>query len=171
MSYYPETTILIENRSGSIYSGGKFLISKGRDLRSLCEYISASKLNLKITLDIPQLLTAYGGPQKLKAETLDAILHRQNTLQTMTEGIHLWGKKRSEKGRLVAHFGDLNSYFEDQEKKEIFLEWLKKFLNDGNSRYFVPEVNSSNEDLHSIVADIERKKIKFVNTCKINKNL
>jgi hypothetical protein len=161
LTYFPQTKILIENRSGSIYKGGKFLISRGQHLRSLCEHISAKNLKLRIALDIPQLLTAYGGPQRLETQAIREILNRQNILQSMTDGIHLWGKMRSETGRTVSHVGDLNTYFESEEKKNIFLVWLVNFLQDNKPRYFVPEVNSSDDDLHSIIKDLEGMKIKI----------
>ena len=160
-SCYPFTKILIENRSGSTYSEGKFIVSKGREMRELSELIYKHNLILKITLDLPQLLTSYGGPQNLNEESLHNVLERQNELAPFIKGIHLWGKKRSNKGRLVAHSGDLTTYFEDNNKKEIFLNWLYVFLNDGTQRYFVPEVNSSNEDLRSIIDDLEKHKIKI----------
>jgi len=161
LTSFPQARILIENRSGSIYKGSKFLISKGQHLRSLCEHISAMNLKLRITLDIPQLLTAYGGPDNLGTKALSDILNRQNILESMTDGIHLWGKRRSKAGRPVAHCGDLNSFFESEEKKNIFLEWLVQFLQDKRPRYFVPEVNSADADLHSIIRDLEGMKIRF----------
>ena len=159
---YRSASILIENRSGTIYRGGKFLISKGRDLRSLCDKIDERNLKLKIAFDIPQLLTEYGGSQNLSLKSLDSILNRQFAIREKTKSIHLWGKKRSEKGRLVAHAGDLNTYFEDSDKKQLFLEWLAEFLNDDIDRYFVPEVNSKEDDLWSIVSDLERVGIQFL---------
>lgn len=161
LTYSPRTKILIENRSGSIYKGRKFLISKGQHLRSLCDSICAKNLKLRIALDIPQLLTAYGGPVSLELERMRSILNKQSTFQSMIDSIHLWGKRRNEPGRLVSHSGDLNTYFDNAEKKEIFLEWLANFLKDEKPRYFVPEVNSSDEDLECIVNDLESKQIKF----------
>lgn len=161
LAYYPSASILIENRSGTTYKGGRFVITRGKDIRTLCELIASDGLALRITLDLPQLLTAYGGPQKLSSSNLFAILNRQNAIQAMTRGIHLWGKRRSPNGRTVSHAGDLDSYFESRDKKEVFLKWLKAFLSDGSKRYFVPEVNSSNEDLQSIVRDLESSKIGF----------
>jgi hypothetical protein len=161
LTSFSQTKILIENRSGSIYKGGIFLISRGQHLRSLCEQISSKNLKLRITLDIPQLLTSYGGAQRLEAQEIKKILNRQNALQSMTDGIHLWGKMINGTGRTISHCGDLNTYFENEEKKNIFLEWLADFLRDNKPRYFVPEVNSSDEDLHSIIKDIEGMNIKF----------
>jgi hypothetical protein len=161
LTYSPETKILIENRFGSIYKGGKFLISRGQHLRSLCDHISAKNLKLRIALDIPQLLTAYGGANRLESKAIGSILNRQNILQSMTECIHLWGKRRCKSERIVSHQGDLNTYFDNAEKKAVFLEWMADFLKDQKPRYFVPEVNSSDADLQSIVNDLEKKEIKF----------
>jgi hypothetical protein len=162
LSEFPCTMILLENRSGSIYKGGKFIISKGRDLRSLCDQISKKNLRLRIALDIPQLLTSYGGPGRLEPEEIRCILDRQNYLQAMTSCIHLWGKKTGITGRLVSHSGDLNTFFRHDIKKNIFLKWMSTFLHDGKSRYFVPEVNSSDSDLESIINDLEEVSITFV---------
>lgn len=158
---YPNSHILLENRSGTTYSGGKFLISKGEDLRNLSKHIVSNNLRLKITLDLPQLLTSYGGPQNCSLESLCTILNSQNEISPFVKGIHLWGKKKSQNGKIVAHCGDLTSYFEDDDKKLLFLTWLSKFLNDGVERYFVPEINSSNDDLESIVNDLEKSNIKI----------
>ncbi|MBN2286914.1 MAG: hypothetical protein JXI43_10735 [Tissierellales bacterium] len=161
LAHSPDTRILIENRFGSIYKGGKFLVSRGQHLRGLCEHIYKKNLKLRITLDFPQLLTAYGGPQGLESQEIENILNRQNILKSMTDGIHLWGKRKSKSGNTVSHSGDLNTYFENDEKKTVFLEWLVTFLQDSKPRYFVPEVNSSDEDLESIIKDLEDMNIKF----------
>lgn len=163
LSNYPETDIIIENRSGTIYRGGRFIVSKGRDLRELCDQIANQGLQLSIALDIPQLLTEYGGPINLSAEKLDYILHKQNSIRSFVKSIHLWGKRRSASGRWVAHNGDLNSYFKSSEKKQVFLKWFNKFLDDGRDRYFVPEVNSSVDDLCSIVNDLKSAGISLNN--------
>lgn len=119
LTYFPQTMILIENRSGSIYKCGRFLISRGQHLRDLCEHVSANNLKLRIAMDVPQLLTAYGGPQRLTAQAMGEILNRQKILQSMTDGIHLWGKRKNGKGRTVSHSGELNTYFESEEKKGL----------------------------------------------------
>ena len=56
---YPSTVILLENRCGTRYSGGKFIVSSINQIVELSNYIDNSSLNLKITLDIPQLFTAH----------------------------------------------------------------------------------------------------------------
>ena len=55
-----ETAILIENRSGSRYSGGVFILTIIEDLVKLSQEIDKSGSNLRITIDIPQLYTTHG---------------------------------------------------------------------------------------------------------------
>ena len=55
----------------------------------------------------------------------------------------------------MAHVGDLDSYFDNNEKiKKTFLDELYNLLDDDLSRYLVPEVNSSNDDFLSIISDL-----------------
>ncbi len=143
LDFFPDSKIFIENRSGSIYKGGKFILSRGRDLRELSEGIARMGLKLRITLDIPQLITAYGGPQSFDSSLISCLLNRQKILQPMVDGIHLWGKKKSASGRTVSHSGDWNTYFESDREKKVFLEWLASFLEDNKIRYFVPEVKGN----------------------------
>jgi len=159
--YYPHIEIVIENRCGSIYTGGKFIISNTKDLIALSDSISKRGLKLKIALDIPQLITSYGGPTKLDAKKLLSILNELNDIRGYVKSIHLWGKRKTTSGRTVSHVGDLTTYFDDKNKKQLFLGWFASFVNDGNIRYFVPEVNSSDDDLWSIVYDLEENGIIF----------
>lgn len=78
-------------------------------------------------------------------------------------GVHLWGKRRAPCGRVVSHCGDLQSYFGNNE--EVINAFLKDFLelfSDGQKRKLVLEVNSSNEDLLSIVNDLLGAGVEFV---------
>jgi hypothetical protein len=50
---------------------------------------------------------------------------------------------------------------DDEDKKQLFLNWLAEFLEDGADRYFVPEVNSSEDDLWSIGSNMECVNIRF----------
>lgn len=61
---FPEVEILIENRSGSVYKGGKFLISKLPDAAALCEQIEQHQLRLKIAYDVPQIYTAHNAKSR-----------------------------------------------------------------------------------------------------------
>jgi len=161
VQYYPDAEIVIENRSGSIYSGGKFLISDVDNLIAFSNLISKRKLLLRIALDIPQLITSYGDIIRLTSSELNTLLNRANEIKQLVKSIHLWGKKKNTSGRTVAHVGNLETYFENRRKKQIFLNWFSSFVNDGELRYFVPEVNSSDEDLWSIIKDLENNGIKF----------
>jgi len=161
LTKYPDTLLFIENRCGTMYSGGKFLLTTVDDVVELNNSLANRQLKLKITLDFPQLLTSYRGPQHIQEKKMVCLLDGLLPCQESITGIHLWGKKRNKKGRLIAHQGDLNTYFEDKNKKSAFLIWLKKFLSDGKTRYFVPEVNGSDENLHSIIYDLESVDIIF----------
>ncbi len=56
---FPSAEILIENRCGAVYQGGKFVLSKAKDLLELAELIEKKSLALRIAFDIPQLYTAH----------------------------------------------------------------------------------------------------------------
>lgn len=159
---YLNTTILIENRCGSIYSGGKFLVMDKDDIINLSNRMDKADIDLKITLDIPQLFTAHH-ISKHKIDEMIRILKSIKNIRHNIHGLHLWGKRKSENGRRVAHIGDLNSYFiHNQEIKNSFLENLLDVFNDQIKRYFVPEVNSNDTDLDSIVNDLLSVGFEFV---------
>lgn len=58
-SYFPDTIVLIENRSGTRYSVGKFIISTIEQLLNLSRVIDNRESSLRITLDILQLFTVH----------------------------------------------------------------------------------------------------------------
>lgn len=158
--YFPDTIVLVENRSGTRYSGGKFIVSTIEQLIELSRQIDETGSDLRITLDLPQLFTAHN-ISKTKKELMNEIFIKINSIKHNISGIHLWGKRASESGRRVAHIGDLNSYFmNDMDFKNTFLKNMYNTFNDGIDRYFVPEVNSGSEDLVSIVNDL--KEVGFV---------
>ena len=157
---YPNVEILIENRCGSVYNGGKFLISKNQDIYELCDNIEKSDLKLKIAYDIPQIYTANN--VKSSEQYLE-LLEDITNYRTFIGGVHLWGKRKSQTGRRVAHCGDLNSYFEnDIQLKKEFLICFNSVFSDGIVRKMVLEVNSGNEDLVSIVNDLLNTGIEFI---------
>ena len=154
--------ILLENRSGSIYRNGDFLISKYPDLVSLCNEIEKRKLHLKIALDIPQLFTAHGGPFKITLQDISQIVYELKPIRTFIGGIHLWGKRKNANGKFISHVGDLSSYFNNNSaKKAALLESLKNLFDDELQRFFVPEVNSGDQDLASIISDLEQYGFSF----------
>lgn len=75
----------------------------------------------------------------------------------------MWGKRKSETGRLVSHCGDLTSYFAgDLDLKAEFLRAFNDCFVDGIARKMVLEVNSGNDDLQSIVSDLRGSGVVFV---------
>ena len=154
---YPEVLILIENRAGTVYRGGKFLFGTAKEIVSLCDLIKRDKLCLGIVLDFPQLLTAERiDPINFNVPKYQLAIHSISEYQSMIKGIHIWGKKKSTTGRWVAHSGTLNTYFGgDDTTKEAFLSGIRKICSDGQSRFLVPEVNSNEDDLSSIIKDLE----------------
>ena len=157
---YPDVVLLIENRCGSVYKGGRFLVSKTQEVEQLCNLIIQNNLRLKIAYDVPQIYTAHN--VKKQNQYID-LLQKAQDFRDQIGGVHLWGKRKSETGRKVAHCGDLTSYFEgDLELKGLFLEQFNKTFDDGICRKMVLEVNSGNEDLISIITDLRSNGVMFV---------
>ena len=156
---FPEVELLIENRCGSVYHGGRFVFSKVKDVAALCDEIADAGLQLKIAYDVPQIYTAYNAKTE---EKYISLLEETKPLREFIGGVHLWGKSIFSTGRKVAHCGDLNSYFGDPNIKEHFLKAFKDCFDDGIARKMVLEVNSGNDDLQSIVADLRSVGICFV---------
>lgn len=160
---YPETEIFIENRYGTLYRGGKFLISKVDEIENLCKIIFRMSLKLRIVLDFPQLFSAYNlGPGKFTEDKIVSLIKKIYPFREFVRGVHLWGKKDYGSGRQVSHMGDLDTYLVEKDLKEIFLKELYDLLDDGIERYFVPEVNSSDADLRNIIEDLKKYGFKFV---------
>ena len=155
---FPEVQILIENRCGSVYHGGKFIISKNKDISSLCDEIARSNLRLRIAYDIPQIYTAHNA--KTENEYI-VLLENAKAFREYIGGVHLWGKSISSTGRKVSHCGDLNSYFGNTDIKNSFLKAFCDIFDDNITRKMVLEVNSCNEDLLSIVSDLINSGICF----------
>jgi hypothetical protein len=163
LSLNPDTHIVIENRFGSHYRGGTFLLSRNRELNELAESIESSSCNLRMILDVPQLFTRHFGPQTITSDNIVSTLAPLQNCRAYIMGLHLWGKKRSDSGRWVAHAGNLNTYFDgDASLKTVFLDELAHLFNDSIKRYFVPEVNSSDSDLKSIIDDLQSVGFHFV---------
>lgn len=164
---FPNTKILLENRCGTMYKGGKFLISKCADVLAFCKLLDKFSLNLKIVLDYPQLFSA----ELIKMDNvkLDKILAFNDELIVYRHhigGFHMWGKKKSQNGnRWTPHIGNFDTFFSDNsELKGEFLHSVRSTFSDNTRRYFVPEVNSSEGDVMSIVADMENVGFQFVSS-------
>jgi len=157
---YPDVDLLIENRCGSVYKGGRFLVSKLQEVETLCNCIAQSNLHLKVAYDVPQIYTAHNVK---KPEVYLSLLQQTEALRGFIGGVHLWGKRKSESGRKVSHCGDLTTYFEgDTGLKKNFLQQFNQCFDDGISRKMVLEVNSGNDDLLSIVSDLRESGVVFV---------
>jgi len=160
---YPDTTICLENRSGSQYTKSKFLISTIDSLTETMTKVNERGLNLKMAVDYPQLFTAYDmEPRDVSMDWFEKEHEKLTPFKRMISSVHLWGKLRNPKGRLVAHSGDLNTLFDmDEERKNRLLNLINDFYDDGICRYFVPEVNSSDSDLQSIMDDCVKAGMMF----------
>lgn len=159
LEMFPTVEILVENRSGSTYSGGKFILSRIESVYLLCEHIVQTNLSLRLALDIPQLYTAHNAS---KSEDVVRLLQDVQELRDYIGGVHLWGKKLSASGRKIVHNGDLNTYFNDHETKMAFLEAFSSSFDDNKMRKMVLEVNGNNEDLLSIKSDLESAQVCFI---------
>jgi len=160
LNAFPDVEILIEHRTGTIYKGGKFLISTCEDLLVLQKMIISKNLRLRIVLDFPQLFTSYHlSTGRFSKEKILSIIQSISGFKKSIRSIHLWGKKYYGK-RLISHMGNLDTYFGNKELKNIFLEEIFKLLNDGEKRFFVPEINSTDDDLKLIIKDL--KKVGFI---------
>ncbi len=159
---FPNVEILIEHRTGTAYRGGKFLISNNEDLLELQKLIINKGLKLRIILDFPQLFTSYHlSTGRFTKEKIESVIRSIEGFKKSIKSIHLWGKKNYGK-RLSSHHGNLDTYFEDKKLKEVFLKEIFNLLNDGKTRYFVPEVQSSEEDIKFIVNDLKKVGFKFI---------
>jgi hypothetical protein len=174
---YKETTILIENM-GSNWNG-RFLLSKPSDMLEFACILKNSYPNLKIVLDYPQIFSAvYISTSKKKKkelrmrgimiddEILEEVVLFNNKLKKNKEvigGFHMWGKSKDKKGNWVSHVGNFDTLFSyNNNLKHDFLNSVVSTFNDDIARYFVPEVNSGEKDFHSIVADMEKFRFKFI---------
>ena len=159
LQLFPSVQIVLENRTGTMNSRG-FLISNTQDLLLLSEEIERRSLNLRLAVDIPQLLNAED------ADAPDQITHVYGTLrliQHLIGSIHLWGRKKTRTGRLSSHTGDLNSWFEGNlEAKNSLLSGLRDLTDDQKIRWLVLEVNSGSADLNSIINDLTCSGFYFV---------
>ena len=161
---YPLITILIENRFGTMYKGGRFLLQYCSDVIAFCNILfnDYSDIDFKIVLDYPQLISA---ETKMNFTKFDKIFSFNEKLEKYIDrigGFHMWGKKKSDSGKWVAHQGNLDDFFSKNCKlKEDFLKSVSTTFDDGIARYFVPEVNSGQSDLHTIVNDMKKYGFRF----------
>lgn len=159
----PNTNIFIENRCGTFYKGGKFIISNGKSIIQFLQELEVRKLRLKLVLDYPQVFSAES--IKMDDIKLKKIIEFNNNIKPYIShigGFHLWGKRKSQTGRWTSHTGDLNTFFNNNNLlKDEFISSVVNTFDDNDIRFFVPEVNSSEEDLQSIIFDLLKYDVKF----------
>lgn len=163
LAKFPTVNIFIENRCGTFYKGGKFIISNGKSIIQFLQELQSRKLKLKLVLDYPQVFSA----EAIKMDDINLkkiIIFNDNIKPYISYigGIHLWGKRKSQTGRWTSHTGDLNTFFSNNDLlKDEFISSIINTFNDNEARFFVPEVNSSEKDLQSIIYDLLKYDINF----------
>jgi len=140
---FKNVKIGVENRHGTRL-GKRFLVATADDLVSLGRSIEKTGSSLTIVLDVPQLLHGEGiNPAVASTTEICNILDSLIPVADKIAGIHLWA--RSKRGG--THVSDLDEYFGERKAvKEAFFRTLASLLDDGLSRYFVPEVNYGKPD-------------------------
>ncbi len=159
---FPKTIITMENRAGAQYPY-KFLMSSVSDMAECCKMIESKGLHLMLAADYPQFFTAenydYADIQ------IDDFISKHSCLDDYKQhisSIHLWGKRKSVKGRWIAHSAGIAEILPGQ-KLTQFLELIKTFYDDDQKRYFVPEINASSTYLEDMVRSMSEFGIEFTN--------
>ena len=144
---FPRSTIVIENRNGSRHPS-KFLVSTVGDVNTLFAAADRRGIDLKLALDLPQIFSAHLGSKPPTTSEVEHLLGKLRPVAHRIETLHIWGRRKT------AHNGTLDDLFgHDPIAKDAFFTGIHRLLEDGRPRYFLPEVNSSKEDLQSIVSD------------------
>ena len=155
---FPGVQIVLENRMGTRYPG-TFLVSTARDLMALAEAIEKRNLQMRVALDVPQLLHAQ------KARTTSEIEDSLQTIlpmRSMIASIHMWGRRQGANGKYTSHTGSLDTWLPDPMEKEALLSSLHRLTDDDQIRWMVLEVNSGETDLCAILRDLKASAFCFV---------
>lgn len=119
LSKYHETEIMIENRCGSQYSGGVFILSTVNDLEEIARLIKEHELKLRIALDLPQLFSRHRFKiGKFSKSKLSEIFTQLQSIREYIACIHIWGKCLGKNNRIIPHTGTLDSYFKGLKCKD-----------------------------------------------------
>ena len=152
-----KSTIVIENRNGTRHPS-KFLVSTVSDVVNLFAAAERRGIDLGLALDLPQIFSAHLGSKPPTPLEVEHLLEKLRPVAHRIETLHIWGRRKT------AHNGTLDDLFgHDPLAKETFFDGLHRLLEDGRPRYFLPEVNSSKEDLQSIVSDFVSAGFGFTN--------
>jgi len=149
---WPGTIIAIENRN---YPRKYSSVIQASNMDDLIESALDGGCNLKVMLDIPQLITELKNAGKLNKDGLSSAFRGLEKCKHHIIGIHLSGK---------SHNGTLDTLFEKNSvvDKDAMLKLLAAFLDDGKPRYLIPEVNSGKGDFDSIINDLMKHGFKFI---------
>lgn len=154
---FPGSKIMICNRNKAAQRDMKFLISSADDLEQLCEAIAKYQLDLRIGLDVSQLLETeayharYMGDDKIRI-----LFGKVKGFRDYVSGIHVLGKMRGADGRKSTNSEDFDSMFgNSRNKKRAFLESLAFVFDDEVARYFVPEITGGIDRINSVVRDLQ----------------
>lgn len=185
------TLLLLENRNGCRpLQNRRFLIKTAEDMELLSRYIDSRQLDLRFTLDIPQLLRAHELSRK-KVTELSRVLNLIQGIRQNIYGIHLWGTRRvRRKGTEIeddarsinkdnlnsfstyTHEGDLTSFFGgDIDFKNDFLKRISEVFSDTQQRLLVLEINQFKDKrqrqviLNSILNDLDNAGAQYVTDC------
>ena len=91
-----------------------------------------------------------------------ALIQETKDIRAYIGGVHLWGKGLSN-GKRIAHYGKFNTYFfGDTKLKQEFLIGLGDLFDDNITRKLVLEVNSGNDDMISIIEDLNTVGFKYI---------
>lgn len=155
LDIFPSVDLVIENRFGTVYRGGSFLVSRSVDTENLSRKIKSRGLDLRLAVDFPQIFSAENlSIGDFNEDQIRNIVRSLDPIKDDINCVHLWGKRKGKNGRTLAHFGTLDTYFGDGHLKEVFLSEIFNLLDDDRLRYFVPEVNGKQEELQEIVNDL-----------------
>ncbi|MEM2272063.1 MAG: hypothetical protein QXP56_05275 [Archaeoglobaceae archaeon] len=155
---FANAKILLENRTGTTYTNGKFIVSSLAQVIEFLQKCRTSGVKLELALDIPALITAERRRFR-SIQGVSEIIDALNEFKGSIAAFHLWGKTRGG----GAHGGDLNILFKMKiDIKEYFLTELFRVFSDGKKRYFLPEINTNSEDLRKLLDEIKAYGAKFV---------
>ncbi len=160
--HFSNTIITMENRAGAQYPV-PFLMSSIDDIVKCCQMIEKKKLQLHIAIDYTQLFTSEGYnfsniPIK---EFIEKHEHLEKYKQHISS-VHLWGKKQNKKGTWVSHSAGLREMLSEDDLYK-FMSMISNFYNDGLSRYFVPEINTSKKYIEELTLLCQGAGITFSN--------
>ena len=171
VSKFPDTKIFIENRCGTFYKNGNFLISSASSIIEFLKELSNRNLRLKLVLDYPQVFSAERIKlDNIKLDKIEIFNSRISKYIKYIGGFHMWGKRKTGNDkRWIPHTGDLNTFFSyNNDLKLNFLNSVLNTFSDDVTRFFVPEVNSNEDDLQSIITDMINVGFNFGTECGIN---